>query len=221
MNRPLILNSIIYELETELVVFIWQIYFSAGGLPMTIFIMHDDTGHFMAFIYSSILLMLWIILSLIILLPVWLLLSPLEFKIDTRVPVIMVQWKSIGNAMLFYEDEDWWLKIRVLVFSKKWNLAQMIFAASKKGEKVAQSRRRKRGRKHMPVLKFFKILKTFQTVHWEIAFSPDDYTENAYWYWLNFFPLTRKHIHINFIDKNYLVLIIRNKAWRMAYAFVK
>jgi len=188
---------------------------------MTIFIVHDDSGHFISPVYSSILLMLWIILLLIILLLVWILLSPLEFEIDTRVPVIMVRWKSIGNATLFYEDEEWWLKVRVLFFSKKWNLVQMIFADPKKMEKVAQSRKRKSRRKHMPVLKFFKILKTFQIVHWEIAFSADDYTENARWYWLNFFPVTRKHVYINFDDKNYLVLVIRNKAWRIAYAFMK
>jgi hypothetical protein len=188
---------------------------------MTKFILCDDSSHFTASIYFSILLMLWIILLLIILLLAWILLSPLQFEIDTRVPVIMVQWKSIGNATLFYEDEEWWLQIRVLFFSKKWNLVQMIFAGRKKKEKVAQSHIRKSGRKSMPVLKFFKILKTFQIVHWKIAFSADDYSENAWWYWLNFFPLTRKHVYINFDDKNYIVLVIRNKAWRIAYAFIK
>ncbi len=91
----------------------------------------------------------------------WILLSPMQFEIDTRVPVITIQWKSIGKAMLFYEDEVWWLQIRVWFFAKKWNLVQMIFADRKKKKKVTQSRRRKR-RKRMPVLKFFKILKPFK-----------------------------------------------------------
>jgi hypothetical protein len=188
---------------------------------MTIFILHNDSGHFTTFFYFPILLMLWIILLLIIILPAWILLSPLEFKIDTRVPVIMVQWKSIGNATLFYEDEEWWLKVRILFISKKWNLVQMIFADRKKNKKVALSPGKKSGREHMPVLKFFKILKTFQIVQWGIAFSAHDNTENAYWYWLNFFPFTRQHVHVNFTDENYLVLVIRNKVWRMAYAFIK
>lgn len=188
---------------------------------MTIFIVHDDSDHFLSSAYVSILSMLWILLSLILLLPAWLLLSPLEFKIDTRVPVIMVRWKSIGSATLLYEDEEWWLNIRVWFFSGKWNLLQMIFADRKKNKKVAQSPVKKSGRKHMPVSRFFKILKTFQIVQWEIAVSADDNTVNARRYWLNFFPLTRGHIHVNFFDENYLVLIIRNKAWRMAYAFIK
>ena len=73
----------------------------------------------------------------------------------------------------------------------------------------------------MPFLKLFEIFKTFQIVHWEIAFSADDNTENAYWYWLNFFPLTRKHVHINFRDENYLIVVIKNKIGRMVYAFIK
>jgi len=66
--------------------------------------------------------MLWVVLLLIILLLVWILLSPLEFKIDTRVPVIMIRWNAIGSATLLFENEEWWLKIRVLFFAKKWNL---------------------------------------------------------------------------------------------------
>ena len=42
-----------------------------------------------------------------------------EFRIDTRIPVIMVQWKGIGNATLLYEDEEWWLKIRGIVLFQK------------------------------------------------------------------------------------------------------
>jgi hypothetical protein len=165
--------------------------------------------------------MLWIILFLLISILAWLLLSQLEFKIDTRVPIIIIEWKSIGNARLLYEDEEWWLKVQVLFFSKKWNLMQMIFANRKKRKKNNRSHVKRGGRKLMPVLKFFKILKTFQIVQWEIAFSADDSAVSACWYWLNFFPLTRQHVHINFIGQNYLVLVIKNKLWQMAYAFIK
>lgn len=163
--------------------------------------------------------MLWIILLLLVLLFTWILLSPLQFEIDTRVPIIRVRWKSIGNATLFYKNEIWWLRIRVLFFSKKWNLVQMIFADRKK-QKKRDRRQRKKGTK-MSGLKIFRILKTFQIVQWEIAINNVDDTKNAYWYWLTFFPKTRKHIRINFTGENYLILVIQNKVWRMAYAFLK
>jgi hypothetical protein len=151
----------------------------------------------------------------------WILLSPLEFKIDTRVPVIMIRWKSIGNAMLSYENEEWVLKIRVLFFFKMWDLEEMIFSDKKKRKRTNKSRPKKNGRKRKTISKVFKILKTFRIVRWEITFCADDLTLNAYYYWLGFFPLTRQHVHINFMDKNYLVLGIRNRIWRMAYAFIK
>ena len=100
-------------------------------------------------------------------------------------------------------------------------MVKMFFAGRKRKKKTAQRRRKKSKEKFRLILKFFKMINTFQIVQWEIAYCADDYTENAYQYWLNFFPLTAGHIRINFFDENYLVLIIRNKAWRMAYAFIK
>ncbi|HET7117946.1 MAG TPA: hypothetical protein VFI29_15730, partial [Hanamia sp.] len=137
-------------------------------------------------------LMLWIILLLIILFLAWILLSTLEFKIDTRVPVMMIQWRSIGKATLLFEDEEWWLQIRVLFFYKKWNLMQMIFADKKKKRKVGQIRREKSNGKHKFILKFFKMIKTFQIVKWEMAISTGDNAVNARLYWLNFFLLTSR-----------------------------
>lgn len=165
--------------------------------------------------------MFWIILLLIILIPAWILLSPMEFKIDTRVPIIMIRWKAIGSAVLLFENEEWWLKIRVLFFSKKWNLIQMFFSGKKKRAKINKKRRKENVRKKKTIFRILKVLKTFRIVEWEIAYSTEDNVKNAYWYWLNFFPLTRQHVHINFIDENYLIVVIKNKIGRMLYAFIK
>ena len=165
--------------------------------------------------------MLWIVLLLMILLCVWILLSPLEFKVDTRVPVIMIRWKAIGSAALIFENEEWWLKMRVLFFSKKWNLIRMFLPARERQKKINKIRRKKKRSERERIFKFFKIFRTFQVVQWEVAFSADDYEKNAYWYWFNFFPLTRQHVHINFMDENYLILIIKNRIGRMVYAFIK
>jgi hypothetical protein len=42
----------------------------------------------------------------------------------------------------------------------------MIFADRKKNKKVAQSPGKKSGRKHMPFLILFKILKSFKIMIW-------------------------------------------------------
>jgi len=199
-----------------------DVLFYCPAIPeLTIFIVHNDDCHFNPSRYPSTLRMLWIVLLLIILLLVWILLSPLEFKIDTRVPVIMIRWKAIGSATLLFEDEEWWLKIRVLFFAKKWNLIQMFFPGKKKRARINKNRRKKDVRKNKVIFKILKVLKTFRVVQWEVAFSADDYEKSAYWYWLNFFPLTRQHVHINFMDENYLVLVIKNRMGRVVYAFIK
>jgi hypothetical protein len=164
--------------------------------------------------------MLWIVSLLIILLG-WILLLPLEFKIDTRIPVIMVRLKFIGSAALQFENEEWWLKIRVLFFSKKWNLLQMFFPGKKKRKRINKNRQKRDVRKNKTIFRILKVLKTFRVAQWEVAFSADDYAKNAYWYWLNFFQLTRQHLHINFMDENYFVLVIKNRIGRMVYAFIK
>lgn len=188
---------------------------------MTTFIVHNDDCHFNPSRDPSTLRMLWIVLLLIILLFAWILLSPLEFRIDSRVPVMMIQWKAIGSAELIFEKEEWWLKIRVLFFSKKWNLIQMFFSGKKKRKRINKNRQKRKVRKNKTIFKILKVLKTFRVVQWEVAYSADDYEKNAYWYWLNFFPLTRQHVHINFMDENYLVLVIKNRIGRVVYAFTK
>jgi len=145
----------------------------------------------------------------------------MEFKIDTRVPIIMIRWKAIGSAVLLFENEEWWLKIRVLFFSKKWNLVQRFFSGKKKRRKINKKRRKEDLRKNKTIFRILKVFKTFRIVEWEIAYSTEDNVKNAYWYWLNFFPLTRQHVHINFIDENYLIVVIKNKIGRMLYAFIK
>ena len=188
---------------------------------MTIFISCNDNSQSLNWVYFSILIMLWVLLLLIILLLVWLLFSPLEFNIDSRIPMISVRWKSIGNAILSYENNDWWLNIQVLFFSKQWNVEQMISTIRKKKKKMNQPDKEKKIRKSKPLGKFLKILKTFEIVEWQVSFSKNDNAANARWYWLNYFPLTINHVRVNFFDENYLVLVIRNVPWQIAYAFIK
>ena len=100
-------------------------------------------------------------------------------------------------------------------------MEQMIYTVRKKKKKMDQDDKEKKIRKSKPLGKFLKILKTFEIVEWQVSFSKDDYAANARWYWLNYFPLTIKHVRVNFFDENYLVLVIRNVPWRIVYAFIK
>ncbi len=164
--------------------------------------------------------MIWIILLVVLLVLCGILLSPMEFKIDMRLPVVTIGWTGIGEALLMYEEEEWWLKIRLPFFHKQWSLMQLILSDKKKKTKVKSVQIKKR-KKRMPLSKVIRIMRTFRIVNLEVAISNGDYITNARLYFLNFLPNTRRHVHVNFEDENYLTLIIRNNAWRIVYAFMK
>ncbi|TAN18085.1 MAG: hypothetical protein EPN37_05935 [Chitinophagaceae bacterium] len=181
-----------------------------------------DHRHHNSVIYSSILCMLWIASLVIILFFLWLLFSILEFRIDTRVPVIMMQWQGLGKAVFVYENEEWWLKFRILFFSGKRDVITMIFSSGKKKKKAKKSNKsRSNQSRRFTVSRLFKLMKTFRIVECRIVISDEDETLNARRYWLNFFPLTQQYLHVNFMDDSFLVMVIENRLWRIIYAFIK
>ena len=66
-----------------------------------------------------------------------------------------------------------------------------------------------------------KLIKTFRVTNWKVAIDTGDTVKNAWLYPLNFIPDTRRHLHINFEDENYLVFSVRNAPWKLAYAFFR
>lgn len=85
--------------------------------------------------------MIWIIILLMILSTVLLLfLAPFEIMVDMSVSVIKLHWTGIGNASVVYESDEWWLKIRIFFFYKKWAMMQLIFAKKKKKSKSSSEK---------------------------------------------------------------------------------
>ena len=169
--------------------------------------------------------MFWIIAALVFLLIIcficWLLLSPIEMHIDTRVPHASFSWLSIGRAIVIYEKEEWFLKVKILLFRKEWPLSKLFTqpAKKKKPEKIKKAGSRAANLKVMN--RSFKMLKTFRVIEWKLAMDGNDHIRYAMLYPLNFLPYLGRHIHINFEDQTYLLLKIRNQPWRMVYAWIK
>jgi len=146
--------------------------------------------------------------------------APLELQIDTRIPQACLRWAGIGRAVVTYEGDCWRLNLRVLFFHKQWDLEKLIF---KKRKKAKDKRKRKKtiGKERNRARKFLNVIKTFRVRKWQIAVDTGEVTKNAWLYALNFSPNTRQHLYINFTDENYLLLIVRNTPWKLAYAFLK
>lgn len=166
--------------------------------------------------------MFWIIILLVLLLIVgWLLLSPIEMHIDTRVPHASFSWLSIGGATVVYEKQDWFLKVKIFLFRKEWSLSKLLAqpaAKDKKPEKVKKARRTS----NLKVMnRAIKMLRTFRVIEWKLALDGNDHLSYAMLYPLNFLPYLGGHIYINYEDETYLQLKIRNQPWRMVYAWIK
>jgi hypothetical protein len=157
---------------------------------------------------------------LLLLIIIWLLLSPIELFIDTKVSELYVRWIGIGRAMIVYEKEDWWLKVQFSLFKKKWSLIEMVTKSTKKGKKAKPTRKKTIKKKNW-LPKILNMLKTFRITKWQIAIDSGNNVINAWMYPLNFFPYTYQHLFVNFNEENYLALIIRNVPLRMLYAWIK
>ena len=163
--------------------------------------------------------LLTILLALCILLA-WILLSPVVIEIDTRVLRAQIRWFGIGHAKLWYDDE-WQFSFRVLFFGKTVRLADRKAKPSKK--KITAGKKKPKNRKTGSARVFkrmVKVLRTFRVEEWKLAIDTGDYTRNAQLYPLNFIPFNRKHLYINFNNRNYLVLKISNRPGRIVLAFL-
>jgi hypothetical protein len=148
-------------------------------------------------------------------------LAPIEIQIDTRIPRASLRWISIGRAFVLYDEDKWWLKMHIGFFHKQWDLEKLIFDRRKKIKKAKTVRKKKKPPRARKLRKFLNLLKTFRVTRWQLAIDSGDEVRNAWLYPLNFFPQTWRHLYVNFMDENYLIITIRNALWKLTYAFLK
>jgi hypothetical protein len=190
---------------------------------LTTLIKTIEYDHWLRIRGIPILQMLWIlvlaVVALLLLVVCWLLLSPFQLQIDTRIPVAYFQWISIGKAVLVYEKDAWRLKIQLLFFKKEWLLEKLLTA--KKKTTPAAATVKKKNAKKISLPKIFALLKTFRVVNWQIAADTGNYPLNAWLCPLNFYPPFRSHLVINFNDENYVAATVRNSPWKLLYAWIR
>jgi hypothetical protein len=158
---------------------------------------------------------------MLVLLVCWLSFSPLELKIDTRIPVIFLHWKTIAKLIVVFEYGEWWLKIDTLPYKNKWILFDLIRSKKKKKTKPAGARTQPVKRSSFKLKKVIKLLSSSKVKEWRFAFDSGDFTLNAGLFPLNFLPPFQQHLEINFINKNFLVLKITNSFWRLLNTWFK
>jgi hypothetical protein len=105
----------------------------------------------------------------------------------------------------------------VFFFRKTIRLA----AIKKKKKKPAEKKKRPAKKANFPkiLIKGIRVIRSCHVQQWELALDTGDYTHNAFLYPLNYASYFHQHLQVNFNDENYLFVRIRNKVWRMLYAF--
>jgi len=162
----------------------------------------------------------WLIIIVIfLLLFTWLLTAPIFLEIDTRIPAAQLRWRGIGSCRIWYEQE-WLLYFQVLFYHKSIRLGK---AKTKKKKTLIKKKKKpaKPSNVKQKVKKGIRVVRSFTVLQWQLAIDTGDYTCNARLYALNFNPSLYQHLSINFNDQNYLFVRIRNRAWKMLYAYLK
>lgn len=158
-------------------------------------------------------------ISVFVLMITWILLSPLSLDIDTRIPAASFGWKGFGNAVIIYQEEEWWIRFRIFFFRKELNLSTMKRKPKNETTKKVKHKREKMNSRKM-LMKGMRILKTFRATQWRISLDTGDNVYNAWLYPLNFVVGT-EHCNVNFYGENYLVLNLKNNMGRIFYAWFR
>jgi len=164
-------------------------------------------------------MILLVILLLLLLFLCWLLFSTIECSIDTRIPQLIIRWRTIGGAMLVFENDAYIIRVKVPFFKKEWNLEKLLF--QKRKPVIAQKKKKNNAAKRPPFSKIIKVIQSFHVTQWELAYCSEDFIKDAWLYAINFLPHTRQHVRINFTSENFLLLKIRNAPWRIMYAWIR
>jgi len=166
--------------------------------------------------------MIWllIVLLFLILCICWTLFSPLYMEVDTRTPMAALRWIGIGRMRIWYEDE-WWLRIQFPFFRKTFRIADMKSSTKRKTNTPAHLASKGKPTKK----KFSKILRTFikavKIEEWQLALDTGDFARNGQLYPINYLPGNFGHLHINFMDQNYLVIKLKIRVWKIVFAFIR
>jgi hypothetical protein len=164
-------------------------------------------------------MILTVFVAIFLLLLCWLLLSPLIISIDTRVPVIKVKWVSIATISLLYQ-EKWVLKIHVLFYNTIKDLYSLKRKKQAPKNKEVNNKTKKTKHPIRVARAIVRVIKSFSMRRWHLTLDTGNYALNGCLYSLYALPSIANHIEINFQDKNYLLIKMKNTPLRMIKAYL-
>ncbi len=159
-----------------------------------------------------------IIIIVIILIITWILFSPIVLKVDTRYNLYDLRFLMIAHVWLDVEGDN------TLTFHLKLPLyhyqTQQLPISSRSNQK--RRKVRAKGNYIDRLIRIKNIVRSFKVTAFEIFLDTDNYTLNAQLIPISIY-LSNKGIPItiNFQEKSFLQLEIRNTPWRLGLAYLK
>lgn len=161
-------------------------------------------------------MVLWIIIVSLVLLVVGVLFIPIRIFVDTAHASYYVSFKGLARASL-EPDQKELFRIRLKVFFLEHFFYPLRKSTKPKkiGNRPARKKRRMNARTMLRLARSFKVQKL------SLDMDTGDYVVNAKLYPV--FMLLDRHVgsfHINFEDRNRLVMDVRNTPYRLIKSFI-
>lgn len=161
---------------------------------------------------------LGLIIGILLLVLFIVLFTSFEIEIDTENWEVLFRWGKIGAVCMWYDDT---VKIRLKVlFYKKIVTPSFFTNRSNGGRKKTLTLKSKNKATGKRVLtRIIRIINSFKVVAWNLAIDTGDNILNARLFPLNFIPMSYNHVNINFLNKNFLYIKVRNNVWKIIKAY--
>ena len=165
---------------------------------------------------------LFIFLSVIILLLLWIFFAPLELIIDTRVPLALMRLRSIGKVSIELQQDDLWVSLKVFFMRFHWRLQDLAKKTRKRSATKSPSEKKQKVATGKPFAKMLRVLKSIEVKNFELQLSPPDYALTGQLYPLNFIALPAPYkLSVTFSEEAYLMVRTTTAAWRIALALIR
>jgi hypothetical protein len=164
-------------------------------------------------------IVLFIIISVVMLVILWVILAPVELVVDTRVPVVQVRLVSIGIVSVLFRQDEFWLNVKIFFMRFNWRIEDFT---KKKKAPLPKRARKKKINSGKVFGKMLRVLKGFRVKQFELRLNPSDYTVTGRLYPLNFIPLPAPYkLSVSLSEDAYLRMKITTAPWKIAYALVR
>lgn len=160
---------------------------------------------------------------LLLIMIVWLLLAPISINIDSKNAKYLIKWGGLGDFALVPAKDDWYLKLKIGFWEKKFFVFDLFKKSKEKAEIKAKPKKKKK-RKETSFFKSFRkirrVLKSFDVKVCKINLDTDDYYWNALLVPV-FQSVNRGSAHriaINFQNRNDIFLVVENRLIKVLYS---